>query len=94
MIELMTPPILEYAKSKENNVIILTSNSLRLCALVVMLLNVPFKSEKEIQDMVLIFDKEYNLNYIISTLPKPYISLMDGITFGEVLDYQYMHHFE
>ena len=55
MIELMTPPILEYAKSKENNVIILTSNSLRLCALVVMLLNVPFKSEKEIQDMVLIF---------------------------------------
>ena len=82
MIELMTPPILEYAKSKENNVIILTSNSQRLCALVVMLLNVPFKSEKEIQDMVLIFDKEYNLNYIISTLPKPYISLMDGITFG------------
>ena len=33
MIELMTPPILEYAKSKENNVIILTSNSPKaLCA--------------------------------------------------------------
>ncbi|KGU14674.1 3-hydroxyisobutyryl-CoA hydrolase [Candida albicans P87] len=83
MIELMTPPILEYAKSKENNVIILTSNSPKAlcaggdvaeCAVQIRKGNPGYGAD--------FFDKEYNLNYIISTLPKPYISLMDGITFG------------
>ncbi|KAI5966278.1 EHD3 [Candida pseudojiufengensis] len=83
MIELITPDLLNYAKEPVNNVTILTSNSPKAlcaggdvaeCANQIVKGNPGYGAD--------FFDKEYNLNYIISTLPKPYISLMDGITFG------------
>ncbi|CAL1185995.1 unnamed protein product [Candida parapsilosis] len=83
MVNLITPDLLKYAKEPENNVIILTTNSPKAlcaggdvaeCANQIVKGNPGYGAD--------FFDKEYNLDYIISTLPKPYISLMDGITFG------------
>ncbi|KAK6456293.1 mitochondrial enoyl-CoA hydratase [Scheffersomyces xylosifermentans] len=83
MVELITPRLLEYSKSSSNNVIILTSNSpkglcaggdVAACASEIIKGNPNYGSD--------FFQKEYNLNYIISTYPKPYVSIMDGITMG------------
>ncbi|CCG22682.1 Ehd3 protein [Candida orthopsilosis Co 90-125] len=83
MVNLITPDLLKYAKEPQNNVIILTTNSPKAlcaggdvaeCANQIVKGNPGYGAD--------FFDKEYNLDYIISTLPKPYISLMDGITFG------------
>ncbi|ODV80347.1 mitochondrial enoyl-CoA hydratase [Suhomyces tanzawaensis NRRL Y-17324] len=83
MVELITPRLLEYAKSSASNVVILTSNSPKAlcaggdvaeCATQIAQGNPGYASD--------FFQKEYNLNYLISTYSKPYISLMDGITMG------------
>ena len=83
MVEKITPRLLEYSKSDINNLIIVNSNSPKgLCAggdvaeCCNQILN---KNPDYASDF---FQKEYNLNYLISTYSKPYVSLMDGITMG------------
>lgn len=83
MVSKIFPRLLEYSKSSVNNVIILNSTSAKgLCAggdvaecVTQMKKNNPGYASD-------FFQKEYNLNYLISTCPKPYVSLMDGITMG------------
>lgn len=83
MVEKILPRLIEYSKSDQTSNIILTSNSPKaLCAggdvaacAKSMLNNQPQECAKYFQD-------EYNLDYLISTLPKPYISIMDNITMG------------
>ncbi|ABN67820.2 enoyl-CoA hydratase, mitochondrial [Scheffersomyces stipitis CBS 6054] len=83
MMELMAPRLKEYSKSSSNNIVILTSNSpkglcaggdVAECASQILKGNAEYASD--------FFQKEYNLNYVISTYPKPFVSLMDGITMG------------
>ncbi|CUM63066.1 uncharacterized protein PRCAT00000631001 [Priceomyces carsonii] len=83
MVTKITPRLLEYAKSSVNNVIILTSNSPKgLCAG-----GDVAECAKQIKEgnpgyASNFFQNEYNMNYLISTYSKPYISIMDGITMG------------
>lgn len=83
MIELMTPKLAQWAQQKQNKVIILNSNSPKaLCAggdVAECSNQIKAGNPQYACDF---FQKEYNLNYLISTFPKPYISIMDGITFG------------
>lgn len=83
MVSKITPRLLEYAKSSVNNVVILTSTSpkglcaggdVAECAKQIVAGNPSYGSD--------FFQKEYNLNYLISTYSKPYVSIMDGITMG------------
>ncbi|CAK9438644.1 mitochondrial 37S ribosomal protein mS47 [Lodderomyces beijingensis] len=83
MVELITPGLLANVKAKENNVTILTSNSPKAlcaggdvaeCAVQIRKGNPGYGAD--------FFDKEYNMNYVIATMPKPYVSLMNNITFG------------
>ena len=83
MVELITPALLKNVEAKGNNVTILNSNSPKAlcaggdvaeCAVQITKGNPGYGSD--------FFDKEYNMNYIIATMPKPYVALMDGITFG------------
>ncbi|KAK6200260.1 ClpP/crotonase-like domain-containing protein [Scheffersomyces amazonensis] len=83
MINLITPRLIEYSKSTSNNVIILTSSlpkslcaggDVASCAIEILKDNPLYPSD--------FFQQEYNLNYLISTYPKPYVALMDGITMG------------
>ncbi|CAI5757553.1 unnamed protein product [Candida verbasci] len=83
MVSLITPNLLKYAKEPNQCVIILNSNSPKaLCAggdVAEVANQIVKKNPNYGADF---FDKEYNLDYIISTFPKPYISIMDNITFG------------
>lgn len=83
MVSKITPRLLEYAKSNVNNLIILNSNSpkglcaggdVAECAKQIKEGNPEYGSD--------FFQREYNLNYLISTYSKPYVSIMDGITMG------------
>lgn len=83
MVELITPRLVEYSKSSASNLVILTSNSPKAlcaggdvaeCASQISKGNPGYASD--------FFQKEYNLNYLISTYSKPYVALMDGITMG------------
>jgi len=83
MIDLITPRLWEYSKSSSNNVVVLNSNSPKAlcaggdvaeCAKQTLAGNVEYSTT--------FFQKEYNLNYLISTYSKPYVAIMDGITFG------------
>ncbi|KAI3403900.2 EHD3 [Candida oxycetoniae] len=83
MVGLITQSLLDNIRSKDNNVTILTTNSPKAlcaggdvaeCAVQIEKGNPGYGAD--------FFDKEYNMNYIIATSPKPFISLMDGITFG------------
>lgn len=83
MIELMTPKLVEWAQETGNKTIILNSNSPKAlcaggdvaeCSRTIKAGNPQYPCD--------FFQKEYNLNYIISTFPKPYVAIMDGITFG------------
>jgi len=83
MVDLMLPRLVEYSKSTVNNVIILTSNSPKaLCAGGDVALCVNALLENNPQYPCDFFQKEYNLNYLISTCPKPYVAIMDKITMG------------
>lgn len=83
MVELITPRLVEYAKSSASNVVILGSNSPKAlcaggdvaeCARQIIKGNPHYASD--------FFQKEYNLNYLIATYSKPYVALMHGITMG------------
>lgn len=83
MVSKITPRLVEHAKSKVSNVVILTSSSEKAlcaggdvaeCAKQVIEGNPGYASD--------FFQHEYNLNYLIATYPKPYVSIMDGITMG------------
>lgn len=83
MVSKITPRLLEYSKSKVNNMIILNSNSpkglcaggdVAECANQIKEGNPGYATD--------FFQREYNLNYLISTYAKPYVSIMDGITMG------------
>lgn len=83
MVSKITPRLLEYAKSNVNNLVILTSNSpkglcaggdVAECAAQIKKGNPEYGAD--------FFQREYNLNYLISTYSKPYVSIMDGITMG------------
>lgn len=83
MVSKIMPRLLEYSKSSVNNVIILNSTlakglcaggDVTECAKQIKAGNAAYASD--------FFQREYNLNYLISTYPKPYVALMDGITMG------------
>ncbi|RLV94309.1 3-hydroxyisobutyryl-CoA hydrolase mitochondrial [Spathaspora sp. JA1] len=83
MIELMIPKLWEYANSQGNSVIILNSKSPRaLCAGGDVAACANGILQGDAHYGADFFYKEYNLNYMISTCPKPFVSIMDGITFG------------
>lgn len=83
MVSKIGPRLLEYAKSNVSNVIILNSTSPKgLCAggdVTEVATQIKKGNPEYASDF---FQREYNLNYMISTYPKPYIALMDGITMG------------
>lgn len=83
MVQKITPRLLEYSKLDVCNMVILTSSSPKAlcaggdvaeCAAQILAGNKNYASD--------FFQKEYNMNYVIATYPKPYIALMDGITMG------------
>lgn len=83
MVSKITPRLLEYAKSSVNNVVILTSTSekglcaggdVAECAKQIKQGNPGYAAD--------FFQREYNLDYLVATYSKPYVSLMDGITMG------------
>lgn len=83
MVSKIHPRLLEYSKSSTNNLIMLNSNSpkglcaggdVAECANQILAKNPGYATD--------FFQKEYNLNFLIGTYAKPYISLMDGITMG------------
>lgn len=83
MVSKIYPRLLEYAKSDINNIVILNSSSpkglcaggdVAECAKQIIENNVDYSTD--------FFQREYNLNFLIGTYPKPYISIMDGITMG------------
>lgn len=83
MVSKIFPRLLEYSKSSVNNVIILNSTSPKgLCAGGDVTECVKQMKEGNPRYASNFFQQEYNLNYLISTCPKPYVSLMDGITMG------------
>lgn len=83
MVSKIHPRLVEYSKSSTNNLIILNSSSpkglcaggdVAECARQILANNPGYATD--------FFQKEYNLNFLIGTYSKPYISLMDGITMG------------
>lgn len=83
MVSKITPRLLEYSKSTVNNVVVMSSTSpkglcaggdVAECAKQNVAGNPQYGSD--------FFQKEYNLNYLISTYSKPYVALMNGITMG------------
>ncbi|CCE88835.1 Piso0_001621 [Millerozyma farinosa CBS 7064] len=83
MVSKIEPRLVEYSKSKVNNMVILTSSSEKaLCAG-----GDVAEVAKQIKEGNAgygsdFFQREYNLNYLIASYPKPYVSIMDGITMG------------
>lgn len=83
MVTKIEPNLVELAKSDVANLVILNSNSPKAlcaggdvaeCAQQVLKGNPAYASN--------FFQEEYNMNYLIATYAKPYVSLMDGITMG------------
>lgn len=83
MVLKITPRLLEYSKSLVNNVVVLTlalpkglcaGGDVAECAAQIKAGNPGYATD--------FFQREYNLNYLISTYSKPYVALMDGITMG------------
>lgn len=83
MVDLILPRLIEYSKSNLTKSIILNSNSLKaLCAGGDVAQCAVDIDNNEAIKCANYFQYEYNLDYLIATLPKPYISLMDNITMG------------
>lgn len=83
MISMMEPRLAEYAKLASASMVILTSTSPRaLCAGGDVLAVVTDSVKGHPQNAARYFRDEYNLDYLIATFSKPYVALMDGITFG------------
>ncbi|KAK9365503.1 ClpP/crotonase-like domain-containing protein [Lipomyces kononenkoae] len=79
MISKMTPRITEWAKSDTAKLLIIRGEGGKaLCAGgdVAALLNIPAT------ESTTFFTKEYALDYILATYPKPIVTFMDGITMG------------
>lgn len=83
MVTKIEPRLVEYAKSDVANMVILSSKSPKAlcaggdvaeCASQILKGNPGYASN--------FFQEEYNMNYLIATYSKPYVSLMDGITMG------------
>lgn len=83
MVLKLAPRLLEYSKSSVANMVLLNSNSpkglcaggdVAECASQIKQGNPDYASD--------FFQQEYNVNYLILTLPKPYVAFMDGITMG------------
>lgn len=83
MVNKITPRLLEYGKSGVANVVVMTSTSpkglcaggdVAECARQILAGNPGYASD--------FFQQEYNMNYLTSTFPKPYIAYMNGITMG------------
>lgn len=83
MVEKITPRLIEYSKSLLANLVILNSNckpsfcsggDVVECAKQ----NIAGKEYNSID----FFNKEYNLNYLLSTYNKPIVAMLNGITMG------------
>lgn len=84
MVLKISPRLVEYSKSSVANMVFLNSNSPKgLCAGGdVAECAAQIKDHQNPGYASDFFQQEYNLNYLISTYPKPYIAFMDGITMG------------
>lgn len=81
MVEKILPRLIESSKTEGN--IILTSNSPKaLCAGGDVAECARAILDKKPELCAQYFQQEYNLDYLISTLPRPYVSIMDNITMG------------
>ncbi|CDR37599.1 CYFA0S01e13014g1_1 [Cyberlindnera fabianii] len=82
MLEKLYPRLQEYVKSDVTDVIIQKSNGRAFCAGGDVTSCVEANLKGQWQDSITFFQKEYSLNYLYATYPKPIVSLMDGITMG------------
>lgn len=83
MVTKIIPRMVEYSKLDVCNAVILTSESPKaLCAGGDVVACAQLILDGDALKPSEFFQNEYNLNYLISTYSKPYVSLMDGITMG------------
>ncbi|KAJ1552559.1 hypothetical protein HK405_010859, partial [Cladochytrium tenue] len=87
MVQLMTPQLKAWDESDLCKVILLmaASGSRAFCAggdVKDIVLKAKTRREEELAAALKFFEQEYQLNHLIGTLKKPFISLMDGITMG------------
>ncbi|KAJ1549616.1 hypothetical protein HK405_004261 [Cladochytrium tenue] len=87
MVQLMTPQLKAWNESDLCKVILLmaASGSRAFCAggdVKDIVLKAKTRRAEEVAAGLKFFEQEYQLNHLIGTLKKPFISLMDGITMG------------
>lgn len=83
MVQAISPTLAEYAKLASANMVILNSTSDRaLCAGGDVQAAVRGIATGKADLVAQYFQDEYNLNYLIATFSKPFVALMNGITFG------------
>ncbi|GME72518.1 unnamed protein product [[Candida] boidinii] len=83
MCQEITPRLIEYSKSDSNNLIILKSNSDKaFCSGGDVIQCAKYNLNKEPLKSIEFFEKEYNLNYLLSIYNKPIVSLVNGIVMG------------
>ncbi|QPG74419.1 hypothetical protein FOA43_001748 [Brettanomyces nanus] len=77
------PRLVEFNKSKANNLIILRSLSPKaFCAGGDVVSCAKYNMNGEPEKSVQLFDKEYNLDYLLAVYGKPVVSLVNGIAMG------------
>jgi 3-hydroxyisobutyryl-CoA hydrolase len=82
MILKLHPRIAEYAKSDITDVIIQKSNGRAFCAGGDVASCVEANIKGNFAESTRFFQKEYSLNYLLATYPKPVVTLQNGITMG------------